>query len=362
MSNAGAVPAKVRELVDARVELESRLQREAGALGAAAAGGYDRAYARLQKSLVQLFGEASDTATRTTVMLEMIRILENKLVYIENFTVDATTENRMFAALVDRFLDDLGASGSTVLTRLEATYYRAIAALYAGDIRTAREGFAAACESEESDEANDIKYKSYVILGNLAHEARDYAEARALHDASLQYSANQNVTAQALALKALNSYALKELDEALELFQKAIAMFDREAPFFNAYFYRNSLLFAGAILYGRKDYESAAAHYERVLDAVEESSYDYFDAVTQLGRMAYLTGRFDEAAQRFDSAIRSHRFSENELLMDTYFWLAKTRIKQNRIDEAKACLERVAGSAIRYENKPKAIEMLQKVS
>src|SRR4029079_4679948 len=107
------------------------------------------------------------------------------------------------------------------LTTLEAIYYRAVAALYAGEVDKARDGFSAACASEESDEANDIKYKSYVILGHLSHEERDYRTAKDLHEQSLRYSQNGNVTAQALALKVLNSYALQDFDEALHLFQDA---------------------------------------------------------------------------------------------------------------------------------------------
>lgn len=361
MSNAGEVSAKLRDLVHARVELEKKLQGEPGAMSSATAAEYDRSYSRLQRSLSHLFREAQDPTERTTIMLELIRILENRLVYLQNFAVDPTADNRTLAALVDRFIEELGAEGSSVLTPLESTYYRAIAALHAGDRRTARQGFLAACESEESDEANDIKYKSYVILGNLSHEDQEYEAAKDLHDASIRYSSNDNVTAQALAFKALNSYALKEYDEALSLFEKSLEMFDRDAPFFNSYFHRNALLFCGSIHYDRKNFEDAAIYYGRVLEEVEETSYDHFDALVQLGRMAYLSGRFEDAAESFDRAIRTHRFSDNEVLVDTYYWLAKTRLRQNRVAEAKEWLERVAASEVHYENKPKAVELLAKV-
>ncbi|HEU5161723.1 MAG TPA: tetratricopeptide repeat protein [Thermoanaerobaculia bacterium] len=352
---------KLAELVAERVDLEKRLQEEPSENDSAKLSAYEVSYARIQRALAHLFGQSREEAQRTTIMLEIMKILENKLVYLQNFAVDPTSDNRMLATLVDRFIGDLLAAGSTVLTPLESTYYRAIAALYAGDRATARQGFLAACESEESDEANDIKYKSYVILGNLSHEEHDYHKARELHDASLRYSSNDNVTAQALAFKALNSYALKDYDEALELFERAIALFDREAPYFNSYFHRNALIFCGSIYYGRKSYEKAADCYRAVLDEVEESSYDHFDALVQLGRTSYLRGRWDEAADTFDRAIRSHRFQDNESLMDTYYWLAKARIKQGRTEDARACLERVAASAVRYENKPKAMELLGRV-
>jgi tetratricopeptide (TPR) repeat protein len=355
------VSAQLENLVAQRHDLEKRLQEEPSEDSAAKRGAYDVSYARLQRALAHLFGQSREASQRTTIMLEIMRILENKLVYLQNFAVDPTSDNRMLATLVDRFIGDLLASGSSVLTPLESTYYRAIAALYAGDRATARQGFLAACESEESDEANDIKYKSYVILGNLSHEEHDYAKARDLHDASLRYSSNDNVTAQALAFKALNSYALKDYDEALALFERAIELFDREAPYFNSYFHRNALIFCGSIYYGRKSYEKAAECYRAVLEEVEESSYDHFDALVQLGRTAYLRGLWDEAAETFDRAIGSHRFQDNESLMDTYYWLAKARIKQGRVEEARACLERIAQSAVRYENRPKAVELLGRV-
>lgn len=361
MAETADVSSKLQQLVEERVALENRIQNERGELSAVVLAGYDRAYSRLHKSLSQLARETSDESQRVTLMLELMRILENKLVYLQNFEVDPTADNRMLAALVDRFIDQVGRSHQSILTPLEATYYRAIVALYAGDIRAAREGFQAACSSEESDEANDIKYKSYVILGNLSHEEADYARAREFHDKSLKYSQNPNVTAQALAFKALNCYALNEYDEALTLFEKALSMFDRNEPFFNSYFYRNALLFCGLIYFDRKDYTKAEEYYRKVADQVEPSSYDHFDALSRLGKIYYSLGRFDDAAQSLSQAVESHRFSENEYLVDTYFWLAKAHLKRNAIPEARRCLEKIASSEVRYDKKPQAIELLQRV-
>ena len=235
---------RLRQLVDERIALESKLQKEPEA----AVQEYDPKYQSLQRQLASMFREAGDDQERITIMLEMMRILENRLVYLQNFIVDPSSENRILAQLVTKFIDQTTRAKTPILTTLEATYYRAVAALYANDLSKARDGFSAACASEESDEANDIKYKSYVILGHLSHEERDYAKAKQLHDQSLRYSPNDNVTAQALALKALNSYALQDFDEALDLFQESLRLFDGNAPFFNSYFFRNALLFCGAIL------------------------------------------------------------------------------------------------------------------
>src|SRR6185436_12742897 len=298
------VSTRIHELIDQRVALEQKLQKEL------ASADHDRQYAALQRRLAGVFRDVREDADRIALMLEMMRILENRLVYLQNFIVDATSENRLLAQLVTRFIDALGESKSPVLTSLEATYYRAVAALYAGDLGRARQGFGDACASEESDEANDIKYKSYVILGHLSHDDQDYAKAKELHDQSMRYSKSENVTAQALALKALNSYALQDYDEALHLFAEALALFDPDRPFFNSYFFRNALLFCGAILYDRREYDEAAAYYRKVLDNVDQNSFDYFDALSHLGRIAFAQEQFDDAATTFEKAVATQRIGE----------------------------------------------------
>jgi tetratricopeptide (TPR) repeat protein len=352
----------VKTLVDQRVALESRLQNETSELSDSRARVYDHEYSDLQKRLAALFKSTKQDTERITIMLEMMRILENRLVYLHNFIVDATSDNRILAQLVTRFIEQLAGEGSTVLTKLEATYYRAVAALYAGDITAARTGFSEACASDESDEANDIKYKSYVMLGHLSHEDRDYAKARQLHDQSLRYSQNSNVTAQALALKALNSYALGDANEALHLFQEALQLFDGNQPFFNSYFYRNALLFCGAIHFDRRELEKAESYYRRVLESVEQHSYDFFDALTHLGRIYYSQQKYEDAVTAFEKAIQTHLFSENEYLVDTWFWLARTHLKRNDPQHARPYLEKIAASEVKYEKKPQAVEMLQKIA
>lgn len=353
---------KIKELIDQRVALETRLQNEHGELSDSATRKYDDQYAAIQRQLAGLFKGAGEDSARITIMLEMMRILENRLVYLQNFTVDPSSDNRILAQLVTKFIDQLGRDRSTVLTTLEATYYRAVAALYAGDMGRARAGFKEACESEESDEANDIKYKSYVILGHLSHEERDYASAKEHLDQSLKYTQNNNVTAQALALKALNSYALQDHDEALRLFEESLQLFNVDQPFFNSYFYRNALLFCGAIHFDRRNHEQAEKYYRRVLDAVEQNSYDYFDALTHIGRICYAQSRYDDAVAAFEKAIQTHKFTENEYIIDTYFWIARSHLKRNEAGAAKPYLEKIAASDVRYDKKPQAVELLRKVS
>lgn len=354
--------SQIRQLVDQRVALETKLQNEPGELSEQRARQYDDDYAALQRRLAALFKQSGDEGQRITLMLELMRILENRLVYLHNFIVDPTSDNRVLAQLVTRFIEQLAAQKSNVLTNLEATYYRAVAALYAGDVNAARGGFSEACASEESDEANDIKYKSYVILGHLSHEEQDYAKAKELHDQSLRYSQNANVTAQALALKALNSYALGDQDEALHLFNEALQLFDADQPFFNSYFFRNALLFCGGIHFDRRDYAGAESYYRRVLDSVEQNSYDYFDALTHLGRIAYSQQKFDDAVAAFEKAVQTQKFSENEYIIDTWFWIARTHLKRNDSGSARPYLEKIAATEVKYEKKSQAVELLQKIA
>ena len=353
---------RLRQLVNDRVALETKLQKEPGELSDAAVREYDGKYQSLQRQLASMFREAGGDQDRVTIMLEMMRILENRLVYLQNFIVDPTSENRILAQLVTKFIDQISGTKSSVLTTLEATYYRAVAALYANDLAKAREGFSAACASEESDEANDIKYKSYVILGHLSHEERDYVKAKDLHEQSLRYSPNDNVTAQALALKALNSYALQDYEDALHLFSEALRLFDERAPFFNSYFYRNALLFCGAIHFDRHAYAEAEQFYRRVLESVDQSSFDYFDALSHLGRIRYMQERYAEAVEAFEKAVQTHRFSENEYVVDTWFWIARCHLRRNDAAEARKYLEKIAASDVRYEKKPQAVELLQRIA
>lgn len=362
MVDRNDLAARLRQLVEQRVALENTLQHEPGELSDSALRDYDGRYQSLQRQLASMFREATEDQERITVMLEMMRILENRLVYLQNFIVDPSSENRILAQLVTKFIDDVARQRSPVLTSLEAMYYRAVAALYAGDLAKAREGFGAACASEESDEANDIKYKSYVILGHLSHEEADYAKAKELHDQSMRYSPNDNVTAQALALKALNSYALGDHDDALHLFQEALGLFDENKPFFNSYFFRNALLFCGAIHFDRRSYPAAETFYRRVIASVDQSSFDYFDALSHLGRIYYSQERYDDAVAAFEKAVQTHRFSENEYVVDTWFWIARCHLRRNDAGEARKYLEKIAATDVRYEKKPQAVELLQRIA
>lgn len=353
---------RLRELVDERIALETRLQQEPGELTPAAAGNYDRHYQTTQRKLAALFKDAGEDQARATIMLEMMRILENRLVYLQNFSVDPTAENRILAQLVTEFIDELPRDSTPVLTSLESLYFRAVAALYAGDLAKARDGFGAACASEESDEANDIKYKSYVILGHISHEERDYAKAKELHDQSLRYSPNDNVTAQALALKALNSYALDDRDGALHLFQEALELFDPALPFFNSYFFRNSLLFCAGIYFDRKEYAKAEELYRKVVGNVDHSSFDYFDALSHLGRILYSREDYGDALSTFEKAVQTQRFNDTEYVVDTWFWIARCHLKRNETGEARKYLEKVTASEVRYDKKPQAVELLQRIA
>src|SRR5688500_16080763 len=163
---------RIKQLIDQRVTLENQLQNEHGELSDSASRRYDESYAAIQRQLAALFKDTREDSDRITIMLEMMRILENRLVYLQHFIVDPSSDNRILAQLVTKFIDQVAHERSSVLTTLEAIYYRAVAALYAGEVPRAREGVKEACASEESDEANDIKYRSYIMLVHLSHVDR----------------------------------------------------------------------------------------------------------------------------------------------------------------------------------------------
>src|SRR5215470_12465926 len=107
---------RIKALVDQRIALETRLKNETSELSDSRARLYDHEYIDVQKRLAALFKETKNDAQRIAIMLELMRILENRLVYLHNFVVDATSDNRVLAQLVTRFIDQLAAERSSVLT------------------------------------------------------------------------------------------------------------------------------------------------------------------------------------------------------------------------------------------------------
>src|ERR1051326_1950826 len=114
---------RLHDLVNERVSLETKLQREPGELSDASAEQYDRQYAQLQRQIAALFREATDDQQRITLMLELIRILENRLVYLHNFIVEATPDNRVLAQLVTRFIDSLAGRSEEHTSELQPTSF-----------------------------------------------------------------------------------------------------------------------------------------------------------------------------------------------------------------------------------------------
>lgn len=351
----------LEQLRDARLELERELQDSEHDLTAAEADQAIGKHRRLRKGLLHLVATSSDESVRISSVIEVIRSLENELIYLHNFLVAPEDQDAKLARRLEALVQEISGTTEMPLSRLEITYYLGVLSLYEGELENARGFFEEVCESEESDEANDIKYKSFVMLGHLSHVQEDYERARDLHDQSMQYTHSPNVMAQAFALKALNSYALQKRDEALEMFERALELFRVNEPFYNEYFHRNSLLFCGSILFDHEQYDRAAGYYEEVLDHVENSSYDYFDALVQLGKIRFASGDFEEAAKILERAIEKQE-NENEYLLDTLYWLARAQLKMARTGDAKKCLEKVVASPVEYQKKSQAEQLLAQVS
>lgn len=348
---------RLEAVISDRIRLHESI-RAGGATRESAA--VEQTHDELIRRILRLLRESDQTAQRDAVMVQLMRALEDRLVDLANFSPDSLDGYQRLGALLAEFLADRG--DQLPLTMLERIYLRAVCLLYAGQSDDAAEAFREACESEESDEANDIKFKSYVVLGNLSHGQRRYESAREMHERSLHYAKERNVTAQAVALKALNAYALGDQSEALQLFQHSIEMFAPDQPFYNAYFHRNALLFSGAIYCERNEWPAAESSYERALTYVDPQSFDRYDAHSQLGRICYATGRWSEAARHFREALRIEAVGQTEYQLDTRFWLARTEVKQGNLREAKALLREVIESDIPYERRPQAEALLERCS
>ncbi|MGZ8830366.1 MAG: hypothetical protein ACXW2Q_08315, partial [Thermoanaerobaculia bacterium] len=63
---------RIKDLLDQRIALETKLQNEKGELSDGATGRYDDTYAALQRQLAALFKETSDDPQRITIGLEMM--------------------------------------------------------------------------------------------------------------------------------------------------------------------------------------------------------------------------------------------------------------------------------------------------
>lgn len=337
--------------------------RRADAVGAdAELAALEQRYDDLIRRILTVIRNSSGNEERAGAMLELMRALEDRLVDLRNFSVEPPERLRRLGELVLDYLQETRDSRDPALTKLERTYYRAIGAIYARRASVATEALREACESEESDEANDIKFKAYVMLGSLSHDEKDFGTARELHERSLRYARDGNVTAQAVAFKALNAYAVGDHQEALDLFSRALDLFTPDQPFYNAYFHRNALLFSGAIQYERKAWQDAEQSYREALRHVEPDSFDRYDALAQLGRIFYLTGRWDEAIGVFRDALRIEAAGQTEYHLDTRFWLARAYVKQGEIPEARELLREVISSDIPYERRPQAEALLGRCS
>src|SRR5512140_1437594 len=99
MPDRNNLNTRIKALVDERVALETKLQNEKGELSHAQSTAYNRSYMNLQRQLAVLFKDAREDQQRVTIMLEILRILENRLVYLQNFVVDANSDNRILAQL-----------------------------------------------------------------------------------------------------------------------------------------------------------------------------------------------------------------------------------------------------------------------
>jgi hypothetical protein len=81
-----------------------------------------------------------------------------------------------------------------------------------------------------------------------------------------------------------------------------------------------------------------------------------------LGCIFYSQSCWDDAATSFEKAVQTHRFNENEYIIDTYFWLAHHAPQAQRAERGPRLPPDVADSEVRYDKKPQAVELLQRIA
>src|SRR5512140_3232218 len=86
---------RLTRLADERIALEETIRGEQ--LNETSIAAHERTYARMQRDLGQLFRSAAADSERTEIMIEMVRIMENRLVYLQNFIVEPTSDSRALA-------------------------------------------------------------------------------------------------------------------------------------------------------------------------------------------------------------------------------------------------------------------------
>src|SRR3954454_13990822 len=90
---------QITSLVDQRVALETKLQNEPGEISESRAPQYGDEYNALQRKWAGLFKQSNDETQRITLMPELMRILEKRLVDLHTFIVGITADNRILAHL-----------------------------------------------------------------------------------------------------------------------------------------------------------------------------------------------------------------------------------------------------------------------
>ena len=84
--------------------------------------------------------------------------------------------------------------------------------------------------------------------------------------------------------------------------------------------------------------------------------------LVQLAQALEKQQKYDDAATSFEKAIQSQKLNENESIIDTWFWIARTHIKRNDGASARPYLEKIAATDVKYEKKAQAAELLRKIA
>lgn len=343
-----------------RKDVEARISTGAVELTAASRLDLDDELDSVLDALFVRFRRSWLESTKLETAVEIARVLELKLTLLRNYVVDPTSDAKSLAGGLCAIFEEAGAE-KLGLHPIEAAYLGAVLDVYAGNGPAGLAKLEHVFESDAVERYVALHYHARMIAAHLQHETSEFAVARRNAERAADLATSPNPTAQALAVIAVNSFAMGEKERAMRELEDALRYFDETEPLFNPYFFRNTLLLCGLICFERHDDDAAETFCRRAVERAEPATYDAFEAWSRLGRVLYRQKKIEEAASAFENGIASYRHGESEVLLDVCFWLARACLILERSDRARILLLRIVTSEVDYPGREDARQLLARM-
>lgn len=170
------------------------------------------------------------------------------------------------------------------------------------------------CHEEALGKATDRgKADTLIYLGIVYHDMKQYTEALKHFSLALQWCDKQNPKDPSMIARCLvglgNAYwARRELDEALDCTQRALAIREQEVHPRNDLDIAACLGNLGNILHDQGDYERALAYAKQAVDLLStsgKSDLRLAAALNNLGAMYQANGDYEKARENFERALQT---------------------------------------------------------